>query len=180
MTKINTLVLILVFTVSLAANSSLLGTYYFAGDDYFQLDKSIADWFATRGIWRIVGIPVPCWLVSRDVYAFALIAAHAIGGYFFFLVARRGFGSVSYALFITIIVIAFPWGYEALYWASAAAYVFASSILWMVLWALLSLRPDQRHVYMYMPQGFCLPHSFAYSFTKSCFSRFAWRVLLSG
>jgi hypothetical protein len=110
MTKINTLVLILAFTVSLAANSSLLGTYYFAGDDYFQFDKSIADWFATRGIWRIVGIPLPGWLVSRDVYAFALIAAHAIGGYFFFLVARRGFGSVAYALFLTIIIMAFPWG----------------------------------------------------------------------
>src|SRR3954453_11725781 len=59
MTKINTWVLILVFTVSLAANSSLFGTYYFAGDDYFQFDKSITDWFATRGIWRIVGIPLP-------------------------------------------------------------------------------------------------------------------------
>jgi len=47
MAKINTLVLILVFTVSLAANSSLLGTYHFAGDDYFQFDKSIADWFAS-------------------------------------------------------------------------------------------------------------------------------------
>jgi hypothetical protein len=82
--KINTLVLILVFTVSLAANSSLLGTYYLGGDDYCQFDKSIADWFATRGIWRIVGIPLPGWLVSGDVYAFALIAAHAIGGYFFF------------------------------------------------------------------------------------------------
>jgi hypothetical protein len=147
MTKINILVLILAFTVSLAANSSLLGTYYFAGDDYFQFDKSIADWFATRGIWRIVGIPLPGWLVSRDVYAFALIAAHAIGGYFFFLVARRGFGSVVYALLLTIIVMAFPWGYEAFYWASAAAYVFASCLLWMILWALLSLRADQRQIY---------------------------------
>ena len=148
MTKINTLVLILVFTVSLAANSSLLGTYYFAGDDYFQFDKSITDWFATRGIWRIVGIPLPGWLVSRDVYALALIAAHAIGGYFFFLVARRGFGSVAYALFLTIIVMAFPWGYEALVWASAAAYVFASCLLWVILWALLSLRADQRQIYL--------------------------------
>jgi hypothetical protein len=49
MTKINTLVLILVFTVSFAANSSLLAPYYFGGDDYFQFDKSMADWFATRG-----------------------------------------------------------------------------------------------------------------------------------
>jgi hypothetical protein len=148
MIKINTLVLIFIFTVSLAANSSLFGTYYFAGDDYFQFDKSIADWFATRGIWRIVGIPLSGWLVSRDVYAFALIAAHAIGSYFFFLVARRGFGSVAYALFITIIVMAFPWGYEALYWASAAAYVFASCLLWVIIWALLSLRADQRHIYI--------------------------------
>jgi len=78
-TKTNTLVLILILTVSFAANSSLLGTYYFGSDDYFQFDKSIADWLATRGIWRIIGIPLPGWLVSRDVYAFALIAAHAIG-----------------------------------------------------------------------------------------------------
>src|SRR2546428_13957422 len=97
MSKINTLVLILVFAVSLAANSALLGTYYFGGDDYFQLNISIADWFATRGIWRIVGIPLSGLLVSRDLYAFALIAAHAIGAFFFFLVARRGFGSVAYA-----------------------------------------------------------------------------------
>jgi len=103
-------------------NSSLLGTYYFGGDDYFQFDISIAEWFATRGIWRIVGIPSSGWLVSRDVYAFALIAAHAIGGYFFFLIARRGFGSVAYALFLAIIVVAFSWGFEALVWASAAAY----------------------------------------------------------
>jgi hypothetical protein len=148
MTKTNTLVLILVFTVSLAANSSLLATYYFAGDDYFQFDKAIPDWFATRGIWRIVGITLPGWLVSRDVYAFALIAAHAIGGYFLFLVARRGFGSVAYALLLTIIVMAFPWGYEALIWASAAAYVFASCLLWMILWALLSLRADQRQIWV--------------------------------
>ena len=148
MTKINTLVLILVFTVSLAANSSLLGTYYFGSDDYFQFDKSIADWFATRGIWRIVGIPLPGWLVSRDVYAFALIAAHAIGGYFFFLVARRGFGSVAYALFLTIIIMVFPWGYEALVSASAASYVFASCLLWVILWALLYLRADQRQIYV--------------------------------
>ena len=148
MTRINTLVLILVFMVSLAANSPLLATYYFAGDDYFQFDKSIADWFATRGIVQIVGIPLAGWLVSRDVYAFALIAAHAIGGYFFFLVARRGFGSVAYALFLTIIVMAFPWGYEALIWASAAAYVFASCLLWVILWALLSLRADQRQIYV--------------------------------
>jgi MFS family permease len=147
-TKINTLVLILVLTVSLAANSSLLATYYFAGDDYFQFDKSIADWFATRGIVQIVGIPLAGWLVSRDVYALALIAAHAIGGYFFFLVARRGFGSVVYALFLTIAVMAFPWGYEALYWASAAAYAFASCLLWVILWALLSLRADQRQIYL--------------------------------
>ena len=113
----NTLVLILVFTVSLAANSPLLAPYYFGGDDYFQLNISIADWFATRGIWRIVGIPLSGLLVSRDLYAFALIAAHAIGGYFFFLVARRGFGSVAYALFLAIIVMAFPWGLEALVWA---------------------------------------------------------------
>jgi hypothetical protein len=148
MTKTNTLVLILVFTVSLAANSSLLAPYYFAGDDYFQFNKTIAEWYATRGIWRIVGIPLPGWLVSRDVYAFALIAAHAIGGFFFFLVARRGFGSVAYALFLTIIVMAFPWGYEALYWASAAAYALASSLLWVILWALLSLRADQRQIYV--------------------------------
>jgi hypothetical protein len=118
--KINTLVLILVLTVSLAANSPMLAPYYFAGDDYFQFDKSIADWFATRGIWRIVGI----------------------------LVARRGFGSVAYALFLTIIVMAFPWGYEAFVWASAAAYVFASCLLWVILWALLSLRADQRQIYV--------------------------------
>jgi MFS family permease len=146
--KINTLVLILVFTVSLAANSSLLGPYYFGGDDYSQFDKSIADWFATRGIWRIVGIPFAGWLVSRDVYAFALIAAHAIGGFFFFLVARRGFGSVAYALVLTIIVMAFPWAWEALVSASAANYVFASCLLWVILWALLSLRADQPHKYV--------------------------------
>ena len=32
---------------------------------------------------------------------------------------------------------AFPWGYEAFVWASAAAYVFASCLLWVILWALL-------------------------------------------
>jgi hypothetical protein len=86
--------------------------------------------------------------VSVDVYGFALIAAHAIGGYFFFLVARRGFGSVAYALFLTIIVMAFPWGWEAVVGASAAAYVFASCLLWVILWALLSLRADQRQIYV--------------------------------
>jgi len=146
--KTNILVLLLVFTVSLAANSSLLGTYYFADDDYFQFDKSITYWFATRGIWRIIGIPLPGWLVSREIYALALIAAHAIGGYFFFLVARRAFGSVAHALLLTIIAMAFPWGYEGLVWASAAGYVFASCLLWVILWTLLSLRADQRQIYV--------------------------------
>ena len=179
MNKINTLVLILVFTVSLAANSSLLGTYYFGSDDYFQFDKSIADWFATRGIWRIVGIPLPGWLVSRDVYAFALIAAHAIGGYFFFLVARRGFGSVAYALFLTIIIMVFPWGYEALVSASAASYVFASGLLWVILWALLYLRADQRQIYV-CAAGLLFASFLCLLIHEVCFSRSAWRVSLSG
>ena len=43
---------------------------------------------------------------------------------------------------------AFPWGYEALVWASAAAFAFASCLLWVILWALLSLRADQRQIYV--------------------------------
>ena len=81
------------------------------------------------------------------MYGISVITAHAIGGYFFFLVARRGFGSITYALLLTIIMMAFPWGYEALAWASAAAYAFASCLLWMILWALISIREDQRGTY---------------------------------
>jgi len=43
-------------------------------------------------------------------------------------------------------------GYEALVWASAAAYVFASGFLWVILWALLSLRADQRQIYVRAPR----------------------------
>ena len=82
------------------------------------------------------------WLVTHNLYGIAVIIAHAIGGFFFFLVARR-FGSVAYALFLTILTMAFPWGYEAMTWAPAAPYVFASCILWFILWALLYLRTDQ-------------------------------------
>ena len=179
MHKLTFLVLLLVFAVSLAANASLLGAYHFFGDDYYQFDKSILEWFASRGIWRIVGIPLPGWLVSQSVYGISVIAAHAIGGYFFFLVARRGFGSIPYALLLTIIMMAFPWGYEALAWASAAAYAFASCLLWMILWALLSIREDQRGDIRTCRSPCCLLHSSACSFTKPYFSRFVWRVLSS-
>ena len=147
MHKISIRVLLLLFAISLAAYAPLLGTYHFIGDDYYQFDKSISEWFESRGIWRIIGIPLPGWLVSQGMYGISVITAHAIGGYFFFLVARRGFGSITYALLLTIIMMAFPWGYEALVWASAAAYAFASCLLWMILWALISVREDQRGTY---------------------------------
>src|SRR4051794_25842587 len=87
----STRVLLLLFAISFAANAPVLGTYHFIGDDYYQFDKSISEWFASRGIWRIIGIPLPGWLVSQGVYGISVITAHAIGGYFFFLVAQRGF-----------------------------------------------------------------------------------------
>lgn len=147
MIKVGLFVLLLVFVVSLAANSALLGPYYFHTDDYYQFDKTIEQWFAARGIWRLVGTLFPSWLVAHGIYGITAISAHAIGGYFFFLVAQRALGSVIYALFLTMMMMAFPWGYQALVWASAASYALASCLFWAIVWALLSFHTHGRQAY---------------------------------
>ena len=140
--------LMLFILVSLAANSPLITHYQLYFDDYTQFDKTLAQWFETRGIWRILGTLFPSWLVSLDIYGVAVVLLHAIGGYLFFLVARHGLGSVSHALFLTVIAIAFPWGYQALLWASAASFAFASCLLWAILYVLVVFRADQLRGYL--------------------------------
>jgi hypothetical protein len=123
--------------VSLAANSPLLGRYEYYLDDYPQFNMTVAEWLDIRGVWRIAGTLIPAWLVSLNWYGAAAIAVHAIGGFLFFLIARVSLGSVSYALFLTALLLAPPWGYQALIWASAFSFACASCLLWAILYALL-------------------------------------------
>jgi hypothetical protein len=146
--KGNGLALLLLFVISLAANSPLLDGYQFFLDDYLQFNKTFAEWIEMRGVWRIVGTIVPGSLVTvnvygLNVYGLAAISIHALGGFLFYLVARRCLGSVFHALFLTVVMLAFPWGYQALIWASASSYAFANCLLWAILYVLLVFRVHQ-------------------------------------
>jgi hypothetical protein len=138
-------------SISLAANSPLLGGYQLYFDDYTQFDKTLTQWFETRGIWRILGTMVPAWLISPDLYGPGIVLLHALGGYFFFLVARRGLDSVRHALLLTILAFSFPWGFQALLWGSAASFAFASCLLWAILCALVYFRTDGMRIYVLAP-----------------------------
>src|ERR1700730_9775223 len=72
--RVDALVLILAFAISLAANSPLLWDYQYYLDDYLQFDKTIPQWIETRGVWRILGTLLPGWLASAGVYGLAAIS----------------------------------------------------------------------------------------------------------
>jgi hypothetical protein len=146
--KVEALPFLLFVSVSLAANSPLISDYQLYFDDYTQFDKTVTQWLETRGIWRILGTMVPAGLVSLNLYGLAIVLLHAVGAYLFFLVARRGLDSVRHALLLTILVFAFPWGYQALLWGSAASFAFASCLLWAVLYTLLCFRTDGVRAYL--------------------------------
>jgi hypothetical protein len=140
--------MLLVFAVSFAANSTLLWPYQFYADDYPQFNMTAAEWVETRGVWRILGIMLPAWLVSVNCYGLAAISLHAISGYLFYLIARRGIGSVPHALFFTVVMLAFPWGYQALLWASALSFALASCLLWAIIYVLLAFHADRLWRYL--------------------------------
>jgi hypothetical protein len=131
------LALMLFVAVSLAATSPLLGRYEYYLDDYPQFNTTVAEWLDIRGVWRIAGTLIPAWLVSLNWYGAAAIAVHAIEGFLFFLIARVNLGSVSCALFFTALLLAPPWGYQALIWASAFSFACASCLLWAILYTIL-------------------------------------------
>jgi hypothetical protein len=141
--KSDAIVLIFVFVVALAANSPLLTSYQFYLDDYTQFDKSSAQWIELRGIWRLAGTLFPGWLVSVKAYGLVVVTIHAIGGYLFYLIASRSLGSVRHALFLTVVVLAFPWGYQALIWASASSFLLASCVFWAILCIMFAFRGDR-------------------------------------
>ena len=153
--NVGTRPLMLFILVSLAANSPLITHYQLYFGDYTQFDKTLAQWFETRGIWRILGTLFPGWLVSLDVYGVAVVLLHAIGGYLFFLVARRGLGSLPHALFLTVFAIAFPWGDQSLLWTSAVSFAFASCLLRAILYVLVAFRADQLQGYLLAPGVVC-------------------------
>jgi hypothetical protein len=92
------------------------------------------EWFETRGVWRIAGIELARGLVAVHVYGIAAIMWHGLKGYLFYLVARRAFGSQSFAFFLTGVVTAFPWGYQAIIWAAGSTFMGASTALWIVIY----------------------------------------------
>lgn len=146
--KTDSLALLLFFVISLAANAPLLAPYELYLDDYSQFDQGVVGWFASRGLWRIAGTVLPGWLVANGLYGLAAICLHAIGGYLFYGVVRDGLRSVPLALFSSVIMVAFPWGYQALVWASAFSYALASCVLWGIVLVLMNARCDGVSAYL--------------------------------
>jgi hypothetical protein len=66
---------------------------------------------------------------------------HAMNGYLFYLVARCAFGSGSFAFFLACVITAFPWGYEAIIWASCSPFMGATTVLWIVIYVMLKFEP---------------------------------------
>src|ERR1043166_7224990 len=145
--KADGVALLLFFFISLAANAPLLAPYELYLDDYPQFDQGIVRWFASRGLWRIAGTVLPGWLVANGLYGLMAICLHAVGGYLFYRVVREGLQSLSLALFASVVMVAFPWGYQALIWASAFSYALASCALWAIVLVLLRFRCDGMPAY---------------------------------
>lgn len=143
----NVLVALLLVLISLAALSPMLAPYQMVADDYPHFSKTVSMWIESWGIWRIAGMQLVRWLVSVHVYGGVVIVLHAINGFLFYLVMRRAFGSLTYALFFTVIVIAFPWGYADIIWAASSCFAFANAFLWLVIYLLLTFEPHPTRSY---------------------------------
>ena len=139
-----TAVFLALLLVSLSANAPMLAPYQLVADDYPHFAKTVAEWFGAWGVWRIAGVELARGLVAFHMYGIVVITWHAINGYLFYLVARCAFGFRSFAFFLAGVVTAFPWGYEAIIWASCFAFMGASTVLWIVIYVLLHLSRSGR------------------------------------
>ncbi len=131
----------LMILLSAAADLPLLADYHRFGDDYPISAGSIAEFFHGAGIWRIVSLEICAWLAGSHVYGIAAIFVHAAVGYIFYQVARVAFESASYAVFLAILVVAFPWGYQALVWDAAFSFAMTTAFFWLMCLILLTCRP---------------------------------------
>jgi hypothetical protein len=134
-------VLVLIILISAAANLPLLPHYNRFADDYPVFAKSIPEFFRDQGIWRVASYEVSRWLVASHLYGLSAILLHALTGYAFYRVVVVAFDSVSYGMLLAILMVAFPWGYQSLVWASCFSFVMAAALFWFMCFILLTCRP---------------------------------------
>jgi hypothetical protein len=143
----NAAVFVVLVLISLSAYAPMLESYQLVEDDYWTFAKTAIEWFETWGIWRIAGLQLARSLVAIHAYGIAIILWHALNGYLFYLVARSMFGCQSFAFFLSIVITAFPWGYQSIIWATALPFVGASTALWAIIYVLLTFELEQTRCY---------------------------------
>lgn len=130
--------------IALAGNSSLFAPYHLYGDEYVHYSKSVPEWLATMGLWRIAGMMVPKWLVQLHLYGIFAIAVHAANGYLLYLIMQRASGRASFALLLAVVFVAFPWGYEVLAWSACIGFAVATLCSLFVIYLLVRPGPRRR------------------------------------
>jgi hypothetical protein len=104
-----------------------------------MLQKGLGAWIDGLGVWRILGLVVPLWAVSLHPLALGLLAllAHVAAVCCFYKVCRTLLGNSVLALILALAMGIFPWGYQALLWASGLSPVLANSLFWLNILVLL-------------------------------------------
>ena len=130
----------------------LLGCYIPVMDDYntssILLPGGLGDYFHIHGMWRIIGhtIAASAIQVHPLFYNTLAVFTHLIVICLFFAVCKRLIGNITTATILSLLMASFPWGYQAIVWASAYPYVLATGIFLanvLVLTRVSGKRSDQ-------------------------------------
>ena len=106
----------------------------------------LSSYTPTEGVWRIFQQPMVAGLTRPGGALFPAVAfaLNLIAAAFFYGCCRRLARSPAVAAMATVLTFAFPWGFQAVVWASAFGNVVTTTLLLGTLYALLTARRRRR------------------------------------
>ncbi|ACK73848.1 hypothetical protein PCC7424_5785 (plasmid) [Gloeothece citriformis PCC 7424] len=134
---------VLIIVVSLvAAWLPIIRVYEPFADDFINrsmISQGLESYFNFAGLWRILGHFTGMILTIHNPYLYGFIAlfTHIITIIFYYQVCNFLFKDKQFSLILSLFSGIFPWGYQAVVWASAYTYVLASAFFWLNLFVLL-------------------------------------------